>query len=155
MGGFENLPAQTDVVLDEVAHGIWQAFTGTLRSIPTTIEKGETYTYSYTTLLPAAVQDSTHLEAVALLIDVRTGHIVNACKTPLGSDPTGISNATATPAWRLTARDGRIVADGSYDTLQVFTTDGRLVRNEGLAPGTYLVRLVKGRHTAVSKLLVR
>lgn len=155
MGGFENLPAQTDVVLDEVAHGIWQTFTGTLRSIPTTIEKGETYTYSYTTLLPAAVQDSTHLEAVALLIDVRTGHIVNACKAPLGSDPTGISNATATPAWRLTARDGRIVADGSYDTLQVFTTDGRLVRNEGLAPGTYLVRLVKGRHTAVSKLLVR
>ena len=155
MGGFENLPAQTDVVLDEVAHGIWQTFTGTLRSIPTTIEKGETYTYSYTTLLPAAVQDSTHLEAVALLIDVRTGHIVNACKAPLGSDPTGISNATATPAWRLTARDGRIVADGSYDTLQVFTTDGRLVRNEGLVPGTYLVRLVKGRHTAVSKLLVR
>lgn len=155
MGGFENLPAQTDVVLDEVAHGIWQAFTGTLRSIPTTIEKGETYTYSYTTLLPAAVQDSTHLEAVALLIDVRTGHIVNACKTPLGSDPTGIGAATATPAWRLTARDGRIVANGSYDTLQVFTTDGRLVRNEGLAPGTYLVRLVKGRHTAVSKLLVR
>lgn len=155
MGGFESLPAQADIVLDEVAHGIWQTFTGTLRSIPTTVEKGEPYTYSYSTQLPRNVQDSTHLEAVALLIDVRTGQIVNADKAQLDSTTAGICTAPAVPTWHITSSNGHISADGSYDVMQVFTTDGRLVRNEGLTPGTYLVRLVKGHHTAVNKVLVR
>ena len=155
MGGFEDLPQYADVVYDDVARGIWRNYVGTISSVPTSVEKGVPYTYEYSFSVPAGVQRASKLSVVTLLINARTGEIVNAAKVKPAGSTSAIAETLATPTWRVTADGGRISVEGDYDALQVFTTDGRPARSEGLTPGVYLVRLAKGNHISVQKILVR
>lgn len=51
--------------------------------------------------------------------------------------------------------DGRIVADGEYDDMQVYTVAGTQVANSGLQKGLYLVRVVSGGKNHTVKVVVR
>ena len=54
---------------------------------------------------------------------------------------------------RIFSRDGRIVAEGSTDEVQVFDMAGRLIRNEALPTGVYLVKI--GNRTARKVMVIR
>ena len=86
MGGFENLPSVIDYPLPDVARIISPKATGKVGAIPADVVKGEDYVYTHDVTLPKLsgkterFMEAHNLAAVALLIDGKTGEIVNAAK---------------------------------------------------------------------------
>lgn len=80
MGGFENMDSPCKIDVDDVARGIYPSTTGTKGSIPAKVEKGKTYGYAITTDLPK-YRDAYNLEIIALLIDGKTGEVIQGAKT--------------------------------------------------------------------------
>lgn len=144
MGGFESLPNPVEMELDDVARGIYRMYTGILNSVPKTIVSGETYDFAYeiteNMLDEAGVQDKDNLEIVALLIDSASGEIVNADKTPVLAFGSGI-DATSESLWSVYPEKGVVKVSGDYEKITVYDLTGRSVRNSGLTPGIYIVRV--------------
>lgn len=80
MGGFETMESPCSINVDDIARGIYPSVTGTKGAIPTTVSKGQTYGYAITTELPK-YRDAQNLEIVALLIDGKTGEVIQGAKT--------------------------------------------------------------------------
>ena len=151
MGGFEDLPPLVNIVYDDIARGIYQSYAGTLNSLPTTIVKGETYTYSYELTLPAEIKNKGNLEIIALLIDSTTKEIVNADKVKLTA-LTDVEQVRECSDINVFAEDGIIKINGDYDSMQVYTTEGMEIANLQLYSGIYLVRVVVGNHIYIKKI---
>ena len=79
MGGFETMGSPAMVLIDDVARGIYPSAAGDKGSLPATIEKGITYDYTYS--VKPTFKDGKNVEVVALLINGKTGEIINAVKT--------------------------------------------------------------------------
>lgn len=80
MGGFENLPATIpadQIEFNDVARGIYQ-YSGLANSIPATVVKNEPILHTYTITLPSTIQNKENIELVAMVINTKTGAIVNA-----------------------------------------------------------------------------
>lgn len=80
MGGFESMGSTVQMDIDDVARGIYPSTTGTAGSLPAIINQGSIYDYSYTAKAPA-IKNGKNVEVVALLINGKTGEIINARKT--------------------------------------------------------------------------
>lgn len=80
MGGFESMDSPCKIDVDDVARGIYPSVTGTKGSIPASVSKGSTYGYAITTDLPK-YRDAQNLEVIAILIDGKTGEIIQGAKT--------------------------------------------------------------------------
>lgn len=80
MGGFEDMPGDVDIEVDDVARAIYPSVTGVKGSIPATVEKGKGYGYRITTSLPK-YRDAQNLEVVAIILDGKTGEAIQATKT--------------------------------------------------------------------------
>lgn len=87
MGGFENLANPCKISIDDVARGIYPSPSGNKGSIPATVAKGEVYHYSYSAKPTFA--NGKNVEVVALLINGKTGEIVNGIKS---SDIVGLTS---------------------------------------------------------------
>lgn len=101
MGGFEKLEGDCHVEIDDVARGIYPAIEGKTGGFPADVKSGVTYYYRCTTDLPKYAK-AENLEVVALLLDGKTGEIVQADKTPyiygLNAEwPDGIDDAPVSP----------------------------------------------------------
>lgn len=81
MGGFESLPSPCVIKVDEVARGVYPSVGGNKGAIPAKVERGVGYAHHYTATMPK-YNNADNVEAVALLVDGRTGEIVQAAKTP-------------------------------------------------------------------------
>ena len=79
MGGFEKLGSTANVNIDDVARGIYPNPTGDKGSVPASITKGEVYDYKYS--VKPTYKNGKNVEVVALLINGKTGEIVNGVKT--------------------------------------------------------------------------
>jgi hypothetical protein len=79
---------------DHVAVAAWDVMGGINGSVSSTIRNGEEQQFSYTGDLSgfSLIQDKSRLTAVALLIDRRTGYIVNAAQVPIQSGKKGDVN---------------------------------------------------------------
>lgn len=120
MGGFEELGSTVAINVDHVARGVWPNAKGAPNSIPETIVKGETYSYSYKTKMPT-VKNIDNLIVIALLIDYKTKAILQAAKTEGLEDIVGI-HTVSSPEHRdkmiydLTGRrtngNGIVIEDG-------------------------------------------
>ena len=151
MGGFENLPGSVKMDFDDVARGIYKSYTGTLKSVPTQIIKGEAYTYTYELTLPDEIQNKGNLEIVALLIKSTTKEIVNADKVKLIA-LTDVEQVQEHSDISVFAEDGIIKINGDYDSMQVYTTEGMEIANSQLNSRVYLVRIVAGNHIYIKKI---
>lgn len=141
MGGWENLPRFADVDFDHVARGIYD-YDGLPGSLPSAIEAGRIYTCTESFPLPE-VQATDSLDLVALLIDAKTGEIMNAAKTDITtSGVTGIGTVGGDAAPQFSVREGMVVCDSSTPdgTLEVYDASGRRVANRRLPHGTYIVK---------------
>lgn len=50
--------------------------------------------------------------------------------------------------------EGHIQVEGEYDYLNIYTLDGRQIRNEALSPGIYLVKVKVGNSMLIKKVFV-
>ena len=157
MGGFEDLPnpiPAEQMVYDHVARGIYQSFTGVLRSIPSTIVKGVANPHTYKIRMPNTVDKTENLELVAMVLDMETGEILNAEKAKVVDNTSGIRETSADASLRLYADGGRIVAEGECSALEVYTLQGVAVANSGLQRGVYIVRATTPGGIVSRKVLV-
>lgn len=79
MGGFESLPSTASILIDDVARGIYPNPAGNKGSIPASVTKGEVYDYSYS--VKPTFKNGQNVEVVALLLNGKTGEIMNGVKT--------------------------------------------------------------------------
>lgn len=80
IGGYEKLPKYIteNYEYNHVARVIYDAWNGIANSIPASVTAGEVYTYTKTASLPKSVLNPANVHIVAMIIDSRTGEIVNA-----------------------------------------------------------------------------
>lgn len=71
---------------DVVRSVIGQTFSGTIGLFPSAMKAGQTYTASFSSAWPVAIDDVQNATAVAMLINTQTGEVVNACKTRILSN---------------------------------------------------------------------
>ena len=84
MSGWLNMGGDIGMVEIEhnnVARGIYPGLNGMEGSVPTSVEKGKAYEYEYTFDLPDNIQDKKNISIVTLLIDNKSGEIMNADRT--------------------------------------------------------------------------
>lgn len=79
MGGFEKMGSPANVNIDDVARGIYPNPAGDKGSVPAIVTKGEVY--DYTLSVKPTFKNGKNVEVVALLINGKTGEIVNGVKT--------------------------------------------------------------------------
>lgn len=79
MGGFEDMPGDVDIEVDEVARGIYPSVLGQTGGFPTNVKKGTTYFYSVRADLPK-YKNKDNLEVIAMLLDGKTGEVVQGAK---------------------------------------------------------------------------
>lgn len=85
MGGFENKPHFVYMPYDRVAISMLGGYTGVANVVPDNITDGETASYTFTYNLPNN-SDPDEVWIVGLLIDGKTGFIINANEQKLGSN---------------------------------------------------------------------
>lgn len=66
---------------DVVRLVVGQTFSGTIGLFPSTLEAGQTYSATFSSNWPQAIDDVRNATAVAMLIDSQSGEVINACKT--------------------------------------------------------------------------
>lgn len=119
---------------NDVARAIYGDYYGVKGLFPNEIKEGETYKNQYVFSLPDNVQNKENLNVVTLLIDSRTGEIMNADRTPVTIDPSGIH---------------QLETDGKQ--FDVYNTIGMKMRSNasslnGLPDGIYIVNGKKYVH---------
>lgn len=90
MGNFQNLPnpvPYNEMYYPDVARAILgtsstNSYTGNAGSIPTPIVANTNYTYQFTYTVPPGF-NAAHMKAICLLLDAKTGDILNAISSPL------------------------------------------------------------------------
>lgn len=89
IGGWQNKPRNAEVVLNDIARGIYPSFYGEEGSLPTTINVGEVAEYSYGISLPIEsvnkkgevtkiIQNFDNLNLIAMLVDGKTKRVINS-----------------------------------------------------------------------------
>lgn len=121
MGGFETEDEKiVPFTFDEVARGVLTPLEGISDAIPAAVEPGRHYAAATTVKAPK-YDNLSNVRVVLMLLDARTGHVVNALQTSAATNAeyeaclTGLTTATASPqpaAARYTL-DGRRATAGS------------------------------------------
>lgn len=158
MGGFEKQPGTVPAGLmhfNEVARAAILPVKGEIGSIPSSMKRGETHTYSHSFTLPATVDNAENCSLLVALVDARSGEVLNAEAVPLTGGDTEVE-AVETNALKV---NGRIVsAEGCK--LRVYTPAGALVTTgdaavELPAAGIYVVVTESIQGTRTAKVAVR
>lgn len=157
MGGWELKSANQYWYFDEVARDIEGCF-GIAGSIPAKVEAGEACQYT-TTVSLENVQKLSKCELVAMVLNGRTGEIMNAAHTSLYE--AGVENAVVAGAVAITPLRGEIKVEGEdVASATVYTADGRTAGSlEGagsvaVAPGIYIVKAVTNAGEGVARKVV-
>lgn len=94
MNWWTHQSSPVEVMFNEVARAIY-SYDGVEGLLPKAVTEGETYKTKYTLTVPDNVKDLSNVRIVTLLLDTRTGEILNADLCSLSDIPdTSISNIT-------------------------------------------------------------
>lgn len=83
LNNWHSLGDMVEIEHNNVARGIYPGLNGMEGSVPTSVEKGKAYEYEYTFDLPDNIQDKKNISIVTLLIDNKSGEIMNAERTDI------------------------------------------------------------------------
>lgn len=83
MDGWVHKGPEVEMVYNHVARAIIGGVNGVAGSVPSTIKEGVTYKYKYSFKLPDNIQSKKNIRIVTLLIDEKTGEIINAAMVPM------------------------------------------------------------------------
>lgn len=76
-GDWTKKPSTASTIYQEVAR-VLDTFGGVSGSVPETIKANETYEYTHEVKIPDTVENTDELHAIAMLVDIRSGVIINA-----------------------------------------------------------------------------
>ena len=113
MGGFENLPSVVQMKLNDIALGAWPDPEGTSGSLPASMSRNGKYAYDFETIVTGSATSSSYYRLIALLVDGKDGHVINAAGAPVS---VSIGSENIRPE----------MVDGELP-IQLFTLDGRPV----------------------------
>lgn len=134
--------------------------------------EGNRYSKEYTYTIPETFVSTTKTETqahpenmhiVAFVSNFDHTHpdncvVLNACKTASLNDVVTSVETVDSPAWplRVFAQDGKVIVAGGYEVLGVYDLQGMPVRNEGLQPGMYIVKVTSADgKEQVSKVILK
>lgn len=134
MGGFENEPSYVSIYYNDVARGIYPSLNGQAGSIPFGAKAHTPNANSYTLQLPSNITNKSNIEVIAMIIDQRSGIILNADRctysdsTPIdiielnhsASQPQSIYSLSGTPQHSL-QRGINIIRDSEGKVKKVFS----------------------------------
>lgn len=153
MGGFESKPHMTSLTLNHVARAGFSVKDGIENSVPTSVSEFNPVVYDMVLDVPANVQNRKNLKVVAILLNKMSGTIENAAEAAVGEDgEAAIADITSTPSPDVTVVGGKAVAEGFDGELQVMTLDGKLIANDNLQHGIYIVKGNNGKLSFVKKI---
>lgn len=174
MGGFESKPAKADVIYQDVARGIYSSFNGIENSIPSTVVKGQPIENNYFIYTPNNIRNFKNLEVVAMLIDAKSGEIINADKvshlemgTISNIEQTNIDGLCTMPYVVNGELNVEFEADGPT-TVSLYTAEGKqialsTVESKGKETvkfpvtqlkGVYIIRVNNGNKVSVNKVVL-
>lgn len=151
MGGWEDKAAVVNWKFSETARDIFDVW-GINKSIPSSIKAGEPIKFDYDVKL-TNVSKYENSVIVAMVIDNRTGSIINAAKTDYQSGVETVNNENA----KIIASKGSIAVNGEFENAFIYNLAGHKmaqIKGNGvvsLPAGIYLVN-VDGN---VRKVIVR
>lgn len=133
MGGFEKEPSYVSLYFNDVARGIYPSINGQAGSIPFGVKAHTPHANTYTLRLPSNITNKSNIEVIAMIIDQRTGVILNADRctysdsTPIdiidlshsASQPQSIYSLNGTPQHSL-KRGINIIRDSEGKAKKVF-----------------------------------
>lgn len=169
VGGWEKKGRSTEVVLHDVARGIYPSFYGEEGSMPAVINVGDVATHEYTIdLSELDLQNVYKLNIIAMLVDGKTKKVVNAHMTRV-HDHTGVEGIVAdTMPVRAIANNGVVEVATFNDapfTASLITIDGRVIATEAGTStvtldaagyqGVALVQVVSNNNMKVTRVVVR
>lgn len=148
--GWENKSSSTPVTYNDVARK-GSVYTPIANSVPASIEKGKTYSYTAKVNI-AAVNNLANYRIVPMLINTKTGYIENACVAV--SPDSGIDSVQTETSGAVAV--GLKGAVNMLTAGNIFAVDGRVVATDAsgiveLPAGVYLVATPAGN----AKVLVR
>ena len=136
IGGFESLPDRIegdDIIFSHVARGIWPSAEGLSGVLPSDMEHGVRYEADYAIDIPGNVATSDNVDVTVLLLDAKTGRIVNAAKWDNPNKHLGLEEQAAGTegvSFRKIGDEGILSlpesAEGSV-RLSVVSPDGKIV----------------------------
>ena len=148
--------------LNHVARKSYETL-GVAGSLPQQIKRFEKQQFTYEFELPDNLKSKKHLHIVALLLDAKSGEIINASQKHISqAEVTGILPATHTLSPNVTVNEGRLSVCAQQALLKVYDLNGHLKVNEKvngtvtlqLGKGVFIVRLEKGNQTFVKKVVL-
>lgn len=169
VGGWEKQPISAGVPLNDIARGIYPSFSGTKGSLPAHIVANEPMAYSYGITVPETIQNLHKLNIAAMIVDGKTGMVVNADINPVEKAPAAVKGL-ASDNWdiktivannfvtihipqatdfyaELMTIDGKIIGCCQAKQTAVISTSG----HKGIA----LLRVASGNNVAVRKIAIR
>lgn len=169
LDGFEDLPYTiTPFTFNDVALSIAEHREGVPNSVPQQICAGETYNFEYSFTV-SNIQNSNNARVVAMLIDEKTGHVMNAAQTPLAT--TGIASTTNNNTFEIintgashfiryqqTSENGLLTltaADGRVIFRQPTNNGTATVQLPDLCAGVYMVSIKTGNVTKTTKIAIK
>lgn len=121
MNAWVHSDSRVRMTFNAVARTILPDWQGAAGCVPTVVQAGLTYTYSYEFALPKNIQQKKNIRIVTLLIDGTTGEIMNAAQMPViydellsvgerftGKQPLDVFNLTGVPILRSTHLQQRL-----------------------------------------------
>ena len=143
LDGFESQPYTiVPYTFNDVALSIAGHRTGIPHSVPQEIKAGETYNFEHSFSV-SNIQNPENARVVALLIDEKTGHVINAAQTSLAT--TGIASAISNEAlsFMVDEENQSIRYHQASDSGMLTLTgmDGRIIHKVSTKKGTGILPL--------------
>lgn len=120
-------------------------------------ESNGTFTKTYTTTQESNWNPKA-MHVVAIVSnnggdDYNNYEVYNAEQVDAAYDPTAIGTNELENEIKVYAQDGKICVEGEYSSINVYTVDGKEMKNEGLASGLYIVKVAKDNEVITSKFM--
>lgn len=136
MGGFEDLPAivpAEDMWYNDVARFFSDDFLGIEGSVPSEIGEGLACTHEYSFEIPASVLDRSNTELCVMLLNEKSGEIVNADIVSLRDAFSGVDAVNSDPRLNISVEGGRlsICADSEIRRVSLYAADGSITLERG------------------------
>jgi thiol-disulfide isomerase/thioredoxin len=134
--GWESLPdpvLASNMVYQDVARKIFDSFNGISGSLPATIAMNQRLTFDYNVELPSTVINKNETEIILMLIDNKTGEIMNGRRIKYLDIPVGIATVKNSDTYvKIRKFDTKISVDvethnPGHITTGIYTVDGKQI----------------------------